>query len=159
FIGKAATVDWFVKAKIDLIPGDGFLPATVPAAFGSWAFALMRFGTQTLKDVLEPVIDYAESGFAVYPSMRRSILGLATRFKDEWPTSGKVYLPDGKVPAVGELHKNPDIAATLKKAVEVETREKKRGREAAIRAVIDFWYKGEVAEKIVEFMQKTEIED
>src|SRR5882724_7429195 len=29
FIGKAATVDWFVKAKIDLIPGDGFLPATV----------------------------------------------------------------------------------------------------------------------------------
>ena len=40
FIGKAATVDWFNKEGIDLIPGDGFLPATVPAMFGTWAFAL-----------------------------------------------------------------------------------------------------------------------
>src|SRR5262245_56225885 len=36
WIGKAATIDWFRKAKIDPIPGDGFLPACVPAAFGSW---------------------------------------------------------------------------------------------------------------------------
>ena len=47
FSGKAATVDYFRKLKIDLIPGDGYLPATVPAAFGSWAFALLRFGTLT----------------------------------------------------------------------------------------------------------------
>ena len=32
--GKAETVEWFRKARITLIPGDGFLPATVPAAFG-----------------------------------------------------------------------------------------------------------------------------
>ena len=37
FIGEKATVEWFRKAGIDLIPGDGFLPACVPAAFGSWA--------------------------------------------------------------------------------------------------------------------------
>jgi gamma-glutamyltranspeptidase/glutathione hydrolase len=159
FIGKAATVDWFVNAKIDLIPGDGFLPATVPAMFGSWAFALMRFGTLTLKDVLEPVIDYAENGFPIYPSLRNALAGLAKRFRDDWPTSAAVYLPDGKVPAVGDLHKNPELAATLKKAVEVEMKAKKSGRESAIQAAIDFWYKGEVAEKIVEFMQKTEIRD
>ncbi len=159
FVGKAATVDWFVEAKIDLIPGDGFLSATVPAMFGSWAFALLRFGTLTLKDVLEPVIDYAENGFPIYPSLQRSIAGLARRFRDEWPTSAQVYLPDGKVPAVGELHKNPELAATLKKAVEVEMKAKKSGRETAIQAAMDFWYKGEIAEKIVEFMQKTEIRD
>ena len=34
-------------------------------------------------------------------------------------------------------------------AVEAESREKKRGREAAIQAAVDYWYKGEVAEKIV----------
>src|SRR5262249_11993442 len=61
WVGKAATGDWFQKAGIDRIPGDGFLPATVPATFGSWALALLRFGTLTLKDVLEPAIDYAES--------------------------------------------------------------------------------------------------
>jgi gamma-glutamyltranspeptidase/glutathione hydrolase len=159
FAGKAATVDWFVKAGIDLIPGDGFLPATVPAAFGSWAFALLRFGTLTLKDVLEPAIDYAESGFPVYPGLRSAVAGLARRFRDEWPTSAAVYLPNDRVPAVGELHKNPDWTATLKKAVEAETREKKRGRADAIQSAIDWWYRGEVAEKIVSFMEKTEVRD
>src|SRR5262245_41009290 len=57
FMGKAGTVEYFQNLKIKLMPGDGFLPATVPAAFGSWAFALMRFGTLTLADVLEPAID------------------------------------------------------------------------------------------------------
>src|SRR6516164_8321717 len=115
FAGKAATVDWFVKAKIDLIPGDGFLPATVPAAFGSWALVLQRFGTLTLKDVLEPAIDYAENGYTVYPGLRRALLRLVERFRSEWPSSAEVYLPGGKAPAVGDLLKNPDWAATLKK--------------------------------------------
>jgi gamma-glutamyltranspeptidase / glutathione hydrolase len=159
WVGKAATVDWFLKAKIDPIPGDGFLPATVPAAFGTWAFALMRFGTLTLKDVLEAAIDYTESGFPVYPSLHTSLAGLARKFRDEWPSSAEVYLPGGRVPATGDVLKNPDWAATLKKAVDVETQQRQRGREGAIQAAIDFWYKGEVAERIVAFMEKTEIRD
>lgn len=159
WIGKAATVDWFRKAKIDPIPGDGFLPATVPAAFGSWAFALMRFGTLTLKDVLEPAIDYTESGFPIYPGLRNTLAGLAKRFRDEWPSSAAVYLPNNRVPEVGEVFKNPDWAATMKKVVEVETRERQRGREGAIQAAIDYWYQGEVAERLVAFMQQTEIRD
>src|SRR6516225_9946961 len=96
WVGKAATVEWFRKAKIDLIPGDGFLPATVPAMFGSWAYALMRFGTLSLKDVLGPAIDLAESGYAVYPALRRILATLARRFLDRWPSTGAVYLPTGK---------------------------------------------------------------
>src|SRR5262249_54572096 len=157
--GKAATVDWFVREKITVIPGDGFLPATVPAAFGSWALALQRFGTLTLKDVLEPAIDYTDSGFPVYPGLHNSLAGLAKRFREEWPTSAAIYLPNDRVPAVGEVLKNRDWAATLKKAVDVETRERKRGREDAIQAAIDYWYKGEVAERIVEYMTKTEVRD
>ena len=119
----------------------------------------MRFGTLTLKDVLEPVIDYAASGFPVYAGMHNAMTRLARRFREEWPSSAAVYLPDGKVQAVGTVHRNPDWAATLKKAVDVETREAKRGRETAIQAAIDYWYKGEVAEKIIDFMQKTPIRD
>jgi gamma-glutamyltranspeptidase/glutathione hydrolase len=159
WIGKAATVEWFRQAQIKIIPGDGFLPATVPAAFGSWAFALMRFGTLTLRDVLEPAIDYTESGFPLYPGLRNAIAGLAKRFREEWPSSAAVYLPNNRVPAVGEVLRNPDWAATLKKVLDVEARERHRGREAAIQAAIDYWYKGEVAEKIVDFMQKTRIRD
>ena len=128
WVGKAATVEWFRKAKIDRIPGDGFLPATVPAAFGSWALALLRFGTLTLKDVLEPALGYTESGFPVYAGLHNAIAGLAKRFREEWPTSAAVYLPNGRVPATGEVLRNPDWAATLKKVVDVETRELKRGR-------------------------------
>jgi gamma-glutamyltranspeptidase/glutathione hydrolase len=159
WIGQSATIDWFRKAKIDRIPGDGFLPATVPATFGTWAFALMHFGTLTLKDVFEPVIDYAEHGFPVYPTLRNALGGLAKRFREQWPSSAEIYLPNNRVPDVGELLRNRDLANTLKRVVEIETRERKRGREAAIQSAIDYWYKGEVAERIVAFMQKTEILD
>lgn len=159
WVGKAATVQWFRRAKIDVIPGDGFLPATVPAAFGSWAFALLRFGTLTLKDVLEPALDYTESGFPVYPGLRASLAGLAKRFREEWPSSAEVYLPDNRVPEVGQVLRNRDWAATLKKTIDVEMKEKQRGREGAIQAAIDYWYKGEPAERLVAFQQKTEIRD
>jgi gamma-glutamyltranspeptidase/glutathione hydrolase len=159
FAPKAATVDWFRKAGVTIVPGDGFLPATVPAAFGSWAFALMRFGTLTLKDVLEPAINYTESGFPVYPGLRDALAGLSKKFREEWPSSAEVYLPHGRVPAFGEVLPNKDWAATMKKVVEVETRERKRGREDAIQAAIDYWYKGEPAERMVEYMQKTEVRD
>lgn len=159
FAGKAATVEWFRNAKIDLIPGDGFLPATVPAMFGSWAFALMRFGSLTLRDVLGPVIDLAESGFAVYPGLSRAIAALAGRFLNTWPTSGAVYLKSGKGPRIGDILKNADLAATLKKVVDAETQAAKSGREAAIRTAIDYWYKGPVADAIVSYLEKTEIKD
>src|SRR5437588_6664576 len=108
FAPQAATVEWFHKAGITIIPGDGFLPATVPAAFGSWAFALLRFGTLTLRDVLEPAIEYTESGFAVYPTLRRALSDLAKRFRSQWPSSAEIYLPNNRVPEVGELIRNTD---------------------------------------------------
>jgi gamma-glutamyltranspeptidase/glutathione hydrolase len=159
WIGQAATVEWFRQAGIDPIPGDGFLPATVPAAFGTWAFALMKFGTLTLKDVLEPAIELTEPGFPIYPSLRNAIAGLAKRFREEWPSSAAVYLPNNRVPAVGEVLKNPDWAATMKKVVEIETGERARGREGAIQAAIDYWYKGEPAQRMVAFMHANAIRD
>jgi gamma-glutamyltranspeptidase/glutathione hydrolase len=159
FAPQAATVDWFRKSRITIVPGDGFLPATVPAAFGSWAFALLRFGNLTLKDVLGPAIDYTESGYPVYPGLRSALAGLAKKFREQWPSSAEIYLPNSRVPEAGEVLKNKDWAATLKKVVEVETREHKRGREDAIQAAIDYWYKGEPAERIVAYMQKTEVLD
>jgi gamma-glutamyltranspeptidase/glutathione hydrolase len=159
WIGKAATVEYFRNLKIRIIPGDGFLPACVPAAFGTWAFALQRFGTLTLKDVLAPAIDLAENGFPMYDHLRRSLAGVSKRFRAEWPASAALYLPDNKVPAVGDLQKNPEWAAVMKKAVEAEARARKHGRADAIGAAIDFWYKGEVADKIVAYLSKTEVRD
>src|SRR5262249_941256 len=74
-------------------------------------------------------------------------------------SSAEVYLPNGRVPTTGEILRNKDWAATLKKVVDVETREHKRGREDALQAAIDYWYKGEPAERMVAFMQNTEVLD
>src|SRR5262245_4120361 len=45
---RAATIGWFRQAGIDLIPGDGLLPATVPSQVDNWITALDQFGTLPL---------------------------------------------------------------------------------------------------------------
>ncbi|MFO0879327.1 MAG: gamma-glutamyltransferase family protein [Gemmataceae bacterium] len=153
FIGRAATLEQFRKLDIKLIPGDGFLPATVPAAFGSWAFALQRFGTRTLREALEPTIELATHGYPLYAGLRSSLTGLVKRFQSEWPSSAALYLVEGKVPPVGHLLKNPDTASLLEKAVAAE-RASKGDRAAGIQAAIDFWYRDEPARRLVEFLSK-----
>src|SRR5712692_5986135 len=54
---KAATIEWFRKSKIELIPDDGFLPATTPAVLDSLVIALDRFGTMRLEQVMQPAIE------------------------------------------------------------------------------------------------------
>jgi gamma-glutamyltranspeptidase/glutathione hydrolase len=156
---KRATIDWFRAEGIELIPGDGFLPATVPAAFGSWVTALLHYGRLGLRETLGPVVELAESGFPLYPSLRETIARNADKYREQWPTSAAIYLDGGKVPEVGWLVKNPDWARTLKQAIDVELRERPRGREAALGAALDYWYRGDVARQAVDFSTSTEVLD
>ena len=156
---KAATIDWFKSRGIDLIPGDGLLSATVPGAFGAWLTALQHFGNLSLKEVLTPAIELTEEGFPMYPELHNAIGVLAGKFRDEWPSSANVYLPHGRPPKVGELFRNVDWANTFKVAIDVEIRNRHGGRESAIEAARDYFYRGEIAERIVEFTQRTKISD
>src|SRR5262249_22172342 len=47
------------------MPRRGILTVTVPGAAWGWDEALHRFGTKSFAEVLQPAIDYAESGFPV----------------------------------------------------------------------------------------------
>ena len=159
FAPKAATIDWFRSRGITIIPGDGFLPATVPGAFGAWATALMRFGRLSLRDVMEPAIELTGEGFPFYPELHRSISSLHGKFRTQWPSSAEVYLPGGSVPKVGEIFRNPDWANTFKKVVDAEIRNRSRGREDAIQAAIDCFYTGEIADRMVSFARETDVKD
>ena len=112
----AATPQFFLDQGIDLIPGDGFLPATVPASFDVWITLLAKFGTMSLQRVLTPAIRLAEHGFPVYPTLERNIKAHAKRFLAEWPTTARIYLPNGKPPVTGQLLIQPDLARTLHEA-------------------------------------------
>src|SRR5690606_9185390 len=107
-----ATPAYFRGLGVDLVPGIGLLPATVPGAFGAWLTLLRDYGTWELADVLRPAIDHAGHGFPLVPRISQAILAVQALFRDEWTSSAAVWLPDGKVPAPGALLRTPAIAAT-----------------------------------------------
>lgn len=156
---SGATIDWFRREGITAIPSDGFLPATVPGAFGSWCAALERFGTATLPEALEPALELAEGGIPLDAALHARIAALARRFREEWPSSAAIYLPGDAVPEEGTVLRNPDWARTVRGALDVAVREAGRGREAAIQAAVDYFYKGPVAERAVAFSSTHAVRD
>ncbi len=156
---RRATIEWFREQEIDLIPGNGFLPATVPAAFDSWITALREFGTMSLAQVIAPAMELAERGFPMYNHLRQILLAKEEAFTKEWPSSAAVFVPNGRVPEVGEIFNHPLWAATFTKVLKAEKDAAHKGRDAGLQAARDFYYKGEIAEKIAEFVRDTEIMD
>ena len=156
---KAFTTDWCRENGIDLIPGDGYLPACVPAVVGTWAAALARFGTLSFSDVLQPTIELAEDGFPVYESLHLRVTESVRKFTELYPTTGEVYCPEGRAPQVGEIFRNPDFGAMLRIMCRAEKEAKGKGRVAGIEAARDAFYKGEIAEKIVRFINDNPVED
>ncbi|MEV0842840.1 gamma-glutamyltransferase family protein [Actinocatenispora sera] len=146
----AATVDAVRGLGVDLMPGTGLLPATVPGAFGGWLLMLERWGTWRLRDVLEPAIFYAEHGIPVIERIANTIETVAPMFRADWPTSAATWLPDGAVPVAGGRFANPVLAATYRRVVD-EAEAHGPGREREIEAARSAWYSGFVAEAVSEF--------
>src|ERR1043166_8602135 len=76
---------------------------------------------------------------------------------NEWPYSKALMLPHaGAPPEPGEIFRQPDLAATLRKLVEAEQDALKNGksRKEAIYAAYDRFYKGDIAREIVRGVQE-----
>ncbi|HYA31362.1 MAG TPA: gamma-glutamyltransferase [Thermodesulfovibrionales bacterium] len=156
---KRATIEWFKKNGLKVIPGDGLLAATVSDAISTWITALLHFGTMRLSDVWEPAIELAERGFPMYGLLQSAIRQNANRFQEEWPASAEIYLPNGHVPNYGEPFIQTDLANVFKKLVEAEYRESRQGRQQGLQAAHDLFYKGDIAEQIVKFSQENSFPD
>ena len=156
---RRATIEWFREQGIDLIPGNGFLPATVPAAFDSWITALREFGTMSLAQVLAPALDLAENGFPMYNMLREIILAKQEAFLEDWPTSAQCFVPGGCVPEIGDVFRQPLLASTFRKLIHAEAHGARTGRDNGLQAACDLYYKGEIAERIAEFVASAEIMD
>ncbi len=156
---SAATVRWFRGHDYALIPGDGLLAATVPALFGAYAAALATFGRLALRDVLAPAIALAEGGFPMYEALHAAIDANSERFRREWPSSAAVYLPQGRVPDNGAIFTQPALATTFHRLLEAEQAHSADGREAAIQHAVELFYRGEIAEQIIDFAASTTVQD
>jgi len=116
------------------IPLTGPLPVTVPGTVSGWAALLDRFGTMTLADCLAPAIATAEEGFPVSELISAG-WQRATEKMSKDPEAARVYLP---APKSGEIHRQPDLARTLRTIAE-------GGQEV--------FYRGPVAEQIAACVQ------
>lgn len=156
---KEFTVDWCRANGIDLIPGDGFLPACVPSVVDTWATAIARYGNLNFSQVVKPALELAEDGFPIYERLHDTLLSAFDMFNERYPTTADIYYPNGRIPEVGEIWRNPDFAAMLRVMCKAESETKGKGRIAGIEAARDAFYKGPIAERIIQFISDNPVED
>ncbi len=153
---RAASIDYFNEHAGGQIP-TGILRTVMPAAADAWLTALEKYGTMTFEHVVTPALELAEEGFPVSEYLRE---GLQTTEEDHeggvamWPSTREVYLPNGRTPRTGELLVQTDLARTFRRLIEAERGASHLGREAAIRAARDRFYKGDIAEEMAAFSEE-----
>lgn len=109
----------------------------VPGMLAGWSYALGKYGTKTLAEAAARAIEVAERGFPVSATFSQIN-------KDEYEKLVKnagestCYLNGGVPYEPGELFRNPELAATL--------------RRIAARGIDEF-YRGDIARKIVAAVQ------
>ena len=119
----------------DAMPEQGILSVTVPGAVDAWHTANARLGRLAFADLLQPAIHYAEHGYAVTPVIARHWKNHESALA-RTPETARAYLIDGHAPRTGQIHRQPDLARSLKRIAQ-------GGRDA--------FYEGEIAKEIIRY--------
>ncbi|MGH9160934.1 MAG: gamma-glutamyltransferase family protein [Vicinamibacteraceae bacterium] len=150
---SGATPDFFKKQDLSYPPEYGPLAAVTPGTPGGLMVMLAEFGTMSLKQVLAPAIELAD-GYPIEAQAADAIERHKKRIQ-AWPYSRQVFLTRPgqarEAPNAGEIFKQPDLAATLRKLVDAEQQALQAGktRKEAIQAAYDRFHKGDIAEELV----------
>ncbi len=135
---KNLTREYFLENGYEKIPSFGPLPVSVPGAVDGWFEMHGRFGNLEMETLLQPAINYASTGFPVTEVIAFYLGRSASRFS-QYPNFTETYMPNGKMPAKGEIFRNPDLANTY-------TILAKEGRDA--------FYKGTIARTIAQYLKE-----
>ena len=148
-----ATPEFFGSKGLDGPPADGPLSAVTPGTPGALISMLAEFGTLSLAEVLAPSISLAD-GYAIDAETADDIEADKAKLA-QWRYAKAVMLPHAgearEAPAAGELFRQADLAATLRKLVDAEAAALKAGksRKEALQAAYDRFYRGDIAEEFV----------
>ena len=139
----AATSELFLDENGELIVGSNHFSAKaigVPGTVAGLYMAHQKHGKLSWAEVVQPAVDLAEKGFPMNWSLYKD----AKRFMEGNNTTpfmaGYFLNEDGSLPEPGETWKQPELGKTLAMI-------RDQGR--------DGFYKGEVAQKIADFMQES----
>jgi len=153
-----ATPEFFKGKGFKYPPAYGPLAAVTPGTPGGIILMLQEYGTLSLAEVLAPAIELADG----YP-IDGETADLIERWREklkEWPYSKQVMLPHlgaaREAPRAGEIFRQPDLAATLRKMVEAEKQALTAGksRKEALQAAYDRFYRGDIAQELVRGVQE-----
>ncbi|MFI4878369.1 MAG: gamma-glutamyltransferase family protein, partial [Steroidobacterales bacterium] len=148
-----ATPEYFHKLGMRYPPEFGPLAAVTPGTPGGLLTMLAEYGSMSLKQVLAPAIEMADG----YP-IEAELVNTIERYKDhlkKWPDSKRIMLTHlgqaHEAPEPGEIFRQSDLAATLRKLVEAEQKALRDGkdRKAAIYTAYDRFYRGDIAHELV----------
>jgi len=130
--GKAAFVDYRetapAKASRDMYVGAdgkvdsqasvrGYRAIGVPGTVAGLTLALSKYGTMKLADVMAPAIDLAEQGFEVSEHLASLLSGPHSGLQ-QFALSRRIFQKQGEYYKAGEIMKQPELAATLRRIAE-----------------------------------------
>lgn len=133
----AATTDWYIQNGISAIPRQSPHAVTVPGAVEAWTRLLLDYGTRDIGDLLQDAIRLASDGYGISPRVAKDWANQEALLRAD-PDTARIFLPGAKLPQVGEVHRQPELARTLAAIGE-------HGPDA--------FYKGPVAADMVEKLQ------
>ena len=113
---------------------NGPLAAGIPGEIAGLDHLATHYGKLPLAVSLQPAIRIARDGFPVYTKFYDMLRDTEETIR-RWPAGTRAFLPDGKLPTMGQLIKLPDLANVLEKVAS-------EGR--------DGFYKGEIAQRLVD---------
>ncbi|WP_339860475.1 gamma-glutamyltransferase [Paremcibacter congregatus] len=113
--------------------------AGVPGTVAGMVHALEKYGTMELRQVIAPAIRLAEQGFEMPYWLEISLGSRQERLQKDAAAGAAFFHEDGRVYAMGERFRQPDLAWSLKQI-------RDHGR--------DGFYKGAIADKIVADMEQ-----
>ena len=110
---------------------------TVPGAVDAWCRLNADHGRLSMAELLAPAIDYARDGYPVSSRVSRDWARAADLMAGD-ETLAKIFLPGGRAPRVGSVHRQPLLAATMQAIAE-------GGRDA--------FYTGEIARDMTAYLR------
>jgi gamma-glutamyltranspeptidase / glutathione hydrolase len=107
----------------------GYRAAGVPGTVAGLALALKMHGTKRLADVMAPAIELAEKGFPVSERLSE-LLSESGSVLGRFATSRRIFLKGGSLYEPGEILRQPELAATLRRIAKNGATEFYRGQTA-----------------------------
>lgn len=137
-------IDKVKNLGFDRMPKYGFLPVNVPGQPYGWKEMASRFGNLSLKETLEPAINYAIEGYPVSTTVSENWERAFKNYKkelkgsefDEW---FKTFSIGGEAPKAGQVWKSENMGNSLQELADSEC--------------LSF-YEGDIADKIDRFSKE-----